>query len=220
MKRIILVALLFLTFTSFMSLNANWARTYYRSPDEPANYYERAYSIQQTSDGGYVVAGHICTWQDGCQYSHNFLVLKLTSGGDIEWQRGYGEGVARSIQQTSDGGYIVAGYTASNLGDPGDLLVLKLTSNGYIEWQRRYEGGGASSVQQTSDGGYIVAGYYYISLEEYPYESIDYWVLKLTSSGDTEWQRKYGKSSLNYANSIRETNDGGYIVAGYYEIYA
>jgi len=220
MKKIILVATFFLAFTSFTSINAQWAKTYYRSPDEPATYLEQAYSIQQTSDGGYVVAGHICTWQDGCQYYY-FLVLKLTSGGDIEWQRGYEEGVARSIQQTTDGGYIVAGCTASNLGGPGDLLALKLSSNGDIEWQRRYEGGGASSVQQTSDGGYIVAGYYYISLEEYPYESIDYWVLKLTSSGDTEWQRKYGygKSSLKYVNSIRETNDGGYIVAGSYEFY-
>ena len=94
-----------------------WQRTYGGSS------IDKAYSIQQTSDGGYIVAGE--TWSLGAN-PYDFWILKLDSNGDIIWQRAYGgSGIERaySIQQTSDGGYIVAGETAS------DLWVLKLDSS-------------------------------------------------------------------------------------------
>jgi uncharacterized delta-60 repeat protein len=221
MKVKILALILLFNFTSFLSLNAQWARTYGGSDDD------LALSIQQTSDGGYIVAGGAgCTW-----YSSNFLryfvdydfwVLKLTSVGEIEWQRIYGiygaekDDMVSSIQQTSDGGYIVTGYTESFDADifDFDLWVLKLSPAGDIEWQRIYGGDRpekvSSIIRQTSDGGYIFA----CSTFSFGAGHHDFWVLKLTSLGEIEWQRTYGGSNNDKAYSIQQASDGGYIVAG------
>ncbi|MCK4645765.1 MAG: hypothetical protein KAU46_05905 [Candidatus Aminicenantes bacterium] len=174
---------------------------------------DRASSIQQTTDGGYIVAGYTHSFGAG---DNDYWILKLTSNGDIEWQRTYGgtDGdKAYSIQQTSDGGYIVAGYTHSFGAGDYDYLILKLSSIGDIEWQRSYGGNDheeASSIQQTSDGGYIVAGYTWSYIAGY----LDIWILKLTSSGNIEWQRTYGGTNGDKAYSIQQTSDGGYIVTG------
>jgi len=145
----------FLIFTSFMSLNAQWARTYGGGGND------EAWSIQQTSDGGYIVAGLTESFGAG---SSDIWILKLSSTGTIEWQRTYGGSsydTAHSIQQTSDGGYIVAGDTQTFGAGSADYWIIKLFPNGDIEWQRTYGGGSydtAHSIQQTIDGGYIVAG--------------------------------------------------------------
>ena len=175
--------------------------------------YEYARSIQQTSDGGFIVAGVTSFYND-------MWVLKLDSNGDIEWQRAYGGGEdgfaesANSIQQTIDGGYIVAGCTTSFGDGSEDAWILKLDSYGDIEWQRTY-GGNAStiarSIQQTSDGGYIVG----VRRSEGG-RILDYWLLKLDSYGDIELQRTYGFGGnvLAEACSLQQTSDGGYIFAG------
>jgi len=192
--------------------NIEWQRTYGGNDTELL--WEIDFSIQQTSDEGYIVAGHTSSFGAG---ESDFWVLKLTSNGDIEWQRTYGGGgydLANSIQQTSDEGYIVAGSTLSFGAGGMDFWVLKLTSNGDIEWQRTY--GGVSyefdcSIQQTSDGGYIVAG----TTRSFGVSEDEGWVLKLDSNGDIEWQRTYGGSSWDYLHSIQQTSDEGYIVAGH-----
>jgi uncharacterized repeat protein (TIGR02543 family)/uncharacterized delta-60 repeat protein len=188
--------------------DVEWQRTYGGSGSDSAD------SIQQTSDGGYIVAGDTNSITG---YYHDFWVLKLSSTGDVEWQRTYGGSVydfADSIQQTSDGGYIVAGQTNSFGAGSGDFWVLKLSSTGDVEWQRTYGGSGndnANSIQQTSDGGYIIAG---ITGSFGAGGNCDTWILKLSSTGDVEWQRTYGGSGDDNANSIQQTSDGGYIVAG------
>jgi len=127
MKRKFLAIVFLLNFTSFLSLNAQWAKTYGGSEDDCP------YSIQQTSDGGYIVAG--MTWSYGKE-SRDLWVLKLTFEGDIEWQKTYGGALgeeAYSIQQTNDGGYIVAGCTDSYGAGKHDFLIIKLSSNGDID---------------------------------------------------------------------------------------
>jgi len=166
-------------------------------------------SIQQTSDGGYIVTG---TYSGGT-YS-DFWVLKLNSDGTVTWQKKYtGLGSAESIQQTSDGGYIVAG------GGYGVLCVLKLNNDGTVAWQKSYAGSGynnyAQSIQQTSDGGFIVAG----GTDSFGAGVWDFWVLKLNSNGTVAWQKRYGGSGYDWAYSIRQTIDGGYIVAGRRDVY-
>ena len=152
-----------------------WAKTYGGEEGDQAN------SIQQTSDGGYIMAGR--TWSFGAGI-HDYWVLKLDANGDVTWQKTYGGedwDQANSIQQTSDGGYIVAGCTRSFGAGHYDYWVLKLDANGGVTWQKTYGGENedrAYSIQQTSDGGYIVAGYKLSGAF-----STDYWVLKLDANG-------------------------------------
>jgi len=193
--------------------------------------YDDAYSIQQTNDGGFIVAGgtdyndDVGSWFHGY---HDAWVVKLTSSGDIEWQKCLGgtdwdEG--NSIQQASDGGFIVAGFTKSNDDDVlgnhggGDSWVVKLNSSGDIEWQKCLGGTNvdyAYSIQQTSDGGFIVAGGTESNNGDVSgnHGSHDSWVVKLNSSGTILWQKCLGGIYGDYANSIQQTSDGGFIVAG------
>jgi hypothetical protein len=144
------------------------------------------------------------------------LIIKLNSSGNIQWSRAIGgtnNDVANSIQQTSDGGYIVAGYTTS-FGAGGDALIIKLNSSGTIQWSRAIGGTNydrAYSIQQTSDGGYIVAGY----TNSFGAGGDDILIIKLNSSGNIQWSRAIGGTNGDYALSIQQTSDGGYIVAGW-----
>jgi len=174
---------------------------------------ERAYSIQQTSDGGYIVAGYTESFTYG---SADIAVYKLNSSGNKVWFKHYGGSsgdYGRSIQQTLDGGYIVAGYTYSYTYGMYDIAVYKLNSNGSKQWFKHYGGSlydNAYSIQQTSDGGYIVAG----NTESYTYGNDDFAIYKLNSSGNKIWFKHYGGSSEDVAYSIRQNSDGSYIVAG------
>jgi predicted secreted protein len=180
-----------------------WQKTYGGSWDDVR-------SFQQTIDGGYIVAGWTGSFGAG---GDDIWILKLSSTGDIEWQKTYGGSEydrALSVQQTSDGGYIIAGKTDSFGAEGGDTWVLKLSSAGEIEWQKTFGGSSddyASSIQETSDGGYIIAG----KTDSFGAGGDDTWVLKLSSAGEIEWQKTYGGSSDDYASSIQETSDGGYM---------
>ncbi len=187
--------------------NVVWSKTY------GGTNYDGAFSISQTSDGGYIVAGE--TWSYGSGGS-DFLILKLDSSGNRQWSRTYGgsnSDIAQSISQTSDGGYIVAGSTWSYGSGYYDFLILKLDSLGNRQWSRTYGGSNhdiAQSISQTSDGGYIVTGY----TSSYGSGYSDFLILKLDSSGNHQWSRTYGGSNSDFARSISQTSDGGYIVAG------
>jgi len=193
---------------------------------------DQAFSIQQTSDGGFIVAGGTFSNDGDVSGNHGIVdswIVKLNSSGDIIWQKCFGgtdDDVAFSIQQTSDGGFIVAGYTSSNDGDVSgnhgswDSWVVKLNSSGDIEWQKCLGGTDndeAKSIQQTSDGGYIVAGETWSNDGDVSgnHGNSDYWVVKLNSSGDIEWQKCLGGTVKDIAKTIQQTSDGGFIVAGY-----
>lgn len=198
--------------------------------------YDYPYAIQQTSDGGYIVAGRTqsndgdVTGYHGSVYS-DFWVVKLDANGNIQWQKSIGgnsEDVAYSIKQTSDGGYIVAGESSSTDGDAighlpynnTDLWIVKINSTGNIQWQKSFGGYGteaAFDVKQTSDGGYIVAGATDSNSGDVTllYGEYDYWVLKLDSSGNLQWQKTFGGSGTDNAQSVIQTSDGGYMVAGF-----
>jgi len=170
-------------------------------------YSDEANSVQEIADGGYVVAG----WTYSSDSEEDVYILKLNSKGELEWQKTFGgkyDDVAELIQQTKDGGYIVAGYKG------GDVYILKLNSKGEVEWQKTFGGkygGGANSIQQTADGGYIVAGWTY----SFGSGEADVYILKLNSKGEDEWEKTFGGEYRDEANSIQQTTDGGYIVAGW-----
>jgi hypothetical protein len=174
------------------------------------------HGVCTTEDGGYFVSSNM---------NGDVWAAKLNSLGEIEWQRTYGgsgwDGCTRGIQQTSDGGYILT-CTTNSFGAGGyDLWILKLDSVGGITWQRTYGGSEgdeqARSIQQTNDGGYIVAG----DTFSFGARDSDIWILKLTLSGDIEWQRTYGGSGEDWTDcSIQQTSDGGYILGGWSESLA
>ena len=180
-----------------------WSKRYGGTSDDSAR------SIRQTADGGYFVAGN--TESSGAGVG-DVWVLKLDIDGNVVWQKTYGDAsyeYSESAQLTSDGGYIVAGFT----GDPADIWVLKLNTDGTIAWQKTYGGAGweePTSIRQTSDGGYVVAGATYSSGAG----ASDVWVLKLNAAGAVDWQNTYGGSSSEEAWSISQTADGGYIISG------
>jgi hypothetical protein len=172
-----------------------------------------AVSIQQTTDRGYIVASYM---RDPTE-RQDMLVLKLDEGGNVVWQKAYGLGdtdeYAMSIQQTTDGGYIVAGsFDVPTSG--GNAWVLKLDESGNVVWQKAYGGQNterASSIRQTADGGYIVAG----DTKTFDSYSDNAWLLKLDSSGNLSWEKSYGTVAAdNSAAFVQQTSDGGYIVAG------
>ncbi len=195
-------------------------------------------SIQQTTDGGYIVSGHTYSNDGDISGNHSIngnadiCVLKLNSSGGIVWRKILGgefSDVARSIQQTTDGGYIIAGITNSNNGDISgnhgmtDIWVVKLNDIGAIIWQKTLGGTGddyATSIQQTTDGGYVVAGSSNsndgdVSGNHSTNGNADFWVVKLNVTGTIVWQKTLGGTGFDCSNSIQQTIDGGYIATGY-----
>jgi len=192
---------------------------------------DEASSIKQTSDGGYIVAGRSYSNDGDVSGNHGSgdnWIVKLDASGNITWEKSLGgsnDDWAFSIQQTSDGGYIVAGYSDSNDGDvsstngSSDYWIVKLDASGNITWEKSLGGSSgdqARSIQQTSDGGYIVAGYSPSNDGDVSSNNglSDYWIVKLDASGNITWEKSLGGSSADHANSIQQTSDGGYIVAG------
>ena len=186
-----------------------------------------AYSIEQTFDSGFVVAGRTGSG-DGDVTNNNgfedYWIVKIDSIGNIEWQKSYGgtqNDGAYSIKQTTDSGYVVAGSAASNdsdvTGSNGgeDYWILKLTPVGDMQWQKTFGGSSQEkchSIRQTVDGGYILGGYSSSNngdvTSNYGYD--DYWLVKITSSGNLEWQKNFGGSGEDYGRGVIQTLDGGF----------
>jgi hypothetical protein len=172
--------------------------------------FDEGYAVQQTPDGGYVVAGAVCLASD----TEDVYLMRTDPSGDTLWTRTYGgsgfdEGNA--LGATTDGGYIIAGITKSFGLVSADVYLLKTDSSGDTLWTRTYGGPGydeAYSVQQTADGGYIVAGIF-------GSESSDVYLLKTNASGDTLWTRTYNGWGKDKAYSVQQTTDGGFIITGF-----
>lgn len=185
---------------------------------------ERINDIEQTTDGGFVMAGYSGFTND----VNNYWIVKLDETGNVEWQRNYGGSntdIAHSIEQTTDGGYIVAGQAGSddlfvgtnNGGD--DVWILKLDEQGDIEWKKVYGGSGfdrAKVVVQTSDGGYMVASR--ISSDDGDIGGSnplgDIWLVKLDQDGNLEWEQSYGSIGSEFLEDMQATADGGFIITG------
>lgn len=182
-------------------------------------------SVRQTLDGGYILAGSTRPNDEGTEGEDAWL-LKADAEGNEEWTRVF-DGVDAnadwftSVEQTIDGGYIAAGVTGGSYGTGNaNFWLFKTDSSGNRVWDRTFDGGNldyASSVQQTSDGGYILAGTTGFTFGGT--SDADAWLIKTDNTGNEEWNRTFGGSSDDSIVSVRQTTDGGYILAGTTESY-
>ncbi len=196
--------------------------------------FDYAYSIEQTIDGGYIVAGYTES-NDGditiSKGAGDCWIIKLDVNGNIQWQKTIGGSLidnSQCIKQTIDGGYIICGYSESSDGDVtsnkgnGDCWIIKLDNLGAIVWTKTLGGSSydfAQDIKQTADGGYILNGGTNSSDIDVSTQkgNGDCWIVKLNNLGTIEWQKTYGGSNYDFAQSVDLTNDGGYILSGYSE---
>lgn len=183
-----------------------------------------------SADGGYILAASTYYNEEGVNVGQSDgWVAKLDIDGNIVWQNNIGGSIDdrfTSIKATSDGGYILAGYTLSTDGDVSenqgayDYWVVKINNTGTIEWQKTLGGSltdEAYSITLADDGGYVVTGTTLSSDGDITggyAVSWDIWVVKLDNTGNVEWQKILGGSGFEYAYSILTDNDGGYVLAG------
>ncbi len=194
---------------------------------------QKAYSVQQTTDGGYIVAGTSKDTVNGdittIDSTYDYWIVKLDDTGAVKWAKSYGgtgNDIPAWIIQTADGGYLVAGSTDSANGDVTlvhglhDIWVVKLNDTGALQWQKSFGGTGddfPKSIEQTTDGGYILAAYTNSTDGDITsnHGANDAWIVKLSSVGGIQWQKCYGGSDNDGANFITHSTDSGYVVAGY-----
>ena len=195
--------LLILLCLPFIGLGQGWEKTY------GGTLVEGAKAVQQTTDGGYIIAGRTSSFGNG--YNDVYLI-KTDSNGIEQWNQTFGgtnEDAGNSVQQTTDGGYIICGNTES-FGNGGDVYLVKTNSNGIEQWNKTFGGSGYDvgySVQQTTDGGYIIA-----AAEDLFNNGGGAYLLKTNDNGIEQWSQSFsGQTSFS---SVQQTNDGGYIATG------
>ena len=172
---------------------------------------EYGYSVQETSDGGFIVAGYVYYYGNN---NGEVYLLKTNAVGDYSWSATHGGeelDEAFSIQQTREGGFIVVGFTDSDTTSR-DIYLIKTDSDGKATWTKTFGGAGSSigyCVKQTSDVGYIIAG-----STDTTGSNNEVWLIQTDKDGTEEWNRKYGGLEGDWASSVQETSDDGYIITG------
>jgi hypothetical protein len=170
------------------------------------------YSVQQTTDTGFIITG--ATGNFSTPY---IGLIKTDKNGDTLWTKKYGNpnttNIGYAVQQTFDGGYVVAGISNTSIG-PYDIYLMKTNSTGDTLWTKSYGSPGndyAYSIKQTTDSGFIIAG----SIDYNGLGRSDAFLIKTNAHGDTLWTKSYGGDSIEYANAVELTTDGGFIFIGY-----
>ena len=186
--------------------NEEWSQTHGISYNENVGR-----SIQQTSDGGFIIAGYT-----GYTYHIDGYIIKTDGNGNISWTSEVGNfdyyDNLQSASQTTDGGYIAAGWTGSYGAGSSDVWLLKMDSEGEEEWNHTFGGtglDGGNHVQQTMDGGFIITG-----MIELSGGNSDLILLKTDANGNEEWNQTFGGLNYEEGSFVQQTTDGGYIITG------
>jgi hypothetical protein len=224
--------ILFFPLPSVLSQNISWQKTYGGLDGDYLT------AIDKTGDGGFILGGRSSSEISGNKTEasngkQDIWVVKNDASGNIQWQTvigGSGGDFLNSISQTTDGGYILGGYSNSSASGSKtenqigcmDFWVIKLAENGVVIWQKTFGGSSAdaiSKVIQTQDGGYLVGGSSksnsYGLKTENSYGGWDYYILKLDNHGEILWQKTIGGEADDKLSDLSQTHDGGYILGGY-----
>jgi hypothetical protein len=195
-------------------------------------------SIRQTADGGFILGGASNSNISGDKTQNSwgmfdYWIVKTDSLGNKQWDKDFGgtdDDWLFSVQQTADGGYILGGYSKSNIGGDKtqntwgseDYWIVKTDSLGNKQWDKNFGGTFLDllvSIQQTADGGYILGGWSNSNSNgdktQNSYGSEDYWIVKTDSLGNKQWDKTFGGTTdEDDFGNITQTADGGYLIAG------
>lgn len=200
---------------------------------------DRLMAISSTSDGGYLLGGYSYSNASGDKTENNkggsfsdYWIVKINSSGQKVWDKTFGGNSSDeliSIVATSDGGYLLAGLSFSNVsGDKtenskgwNDYWIVKINASGQKVWDKTFGGSGSdalTSIISSSDGGYLLAGNSYSNVSGDKSENnkgdLDYWVIKINALGQKEWDKTIGGSYYDHLTSIISTPDDGYLLGG------
>lgn len=182
--------------------NLQWSQTY-----GGATPFDCGYCVQETSDGGYIITG--------VYHGYGLWLIKTDGNGNQQWNKVFTSlsfDSSYCVQQTADGGYVIVGGFTYAPGPP-DVWVIKTDSFGNQIWDKKIGGGNSEyghCIRQTMDGGYIVVGY----TSSFGAGQEDVYLVKLDGSGNPVWSQTFGGVNDDRGNSVRQTTDGGYIIAG------
>ncbi len=186
-----------------------WSRTF----GITAGQYEGGESLQETADGGFIIVGTILSAGPN---DYDAQLIRTNGNGRRLWSKTFGGGGwdwGRFVRQTSDGGFIITGWTDSQGAGGGDLWLLKTDARGTEEWNRTYggiENDHGNCIQPTSDGGYIITG----ATISNSVGNDDLWLIKTDSAGTAQWMLTFGGKGYEEGHFVQITSDGGYIVVG------
>jgi hypothetical protein len=208
LKKLVVVVFIILISMSCSKKSNSWEKTF------GGKQKDRGESVAETRDGGYIIAGRTSSFGSGnddiylvkADQSGNEIWVKTFGGKDDEW--GF------SVEQTMDGGYIIAGATSSYGEGYYDVYLIKTDELGNKQWSRTFGGEDddfAFSVQQTRDGGYIIVGW----TSSFGAGKDDVYLIKTNATGKEQWSKTFGGVDFDLGLSVKETTDGGYIIVGW-----
>jgi hypothetical protein len=186
-----------------------WDKTYGGPMDD------QGHSMKQTNDGGFILTGGTYTTETTNKF--DIWLIKTDNAGEIIWDKIYGGSeheTAWSIQQTTDGGYIICAEIEVGGLDKYNIKLLKTDSTGELLWEKIFGGFNWQrgwAVQQTTDGGYAIAGDTFVG------PRVDGLLIKTDSTGEKQWSKTYGNYNTDITLHVEQTNDGGYILTGYHQ---